>query len=138
MSRYRPDRVGGIDRQLRFKSRAEAVNEPSQLVVYTHGLNYQSHAPVAPSVRPWRRRRRAKLVSEITFNRDFWVSIHLRAMRWQEGRVVAISEAAASSKQSTQLLGRLRSALPLVGIGSGLMVNAVWIGYLGYCILKLL
>jgi hypothetical protein len=59
-------------------------------------------------------------------------------MRWQEGRVVAISEAAASSKQSTQLLGRLRSALPLVGIGSGLMVNAVWIGYLGYCILKLL
>jgi hypothetical protein len=35
------------------------------------------------------------------------------------------------------LRARLRNALPLVGLGVAVIVNAAWIGFLGYFVLRL-
>jgi hypothetical protein len=34
--------------------------------------------------------------------------------------------------------GQKHNALPLFGLGLAVIANAVWIGFLGYCILKLI
>lgn len=60
------------------------------------------------------------------------------AMRWQEGSGMAVSEIAALSKQSTQVVTRMRTALPLAGIVLALLVNAAWIAFLGYWLLRLI
>jgi hypothetical protein len=57
-------------------------------------------------------------------------------MRWHEGSIVAISETAAPIKQSrAQNFVQMRNALPLAGLFLALLVNAAWIGLLGYGIL---
>ncbi len=44
-----------------------------------------------------------------------------------------VSTAASSSPVST-----IRIILPLIGLGFAVIVNAAWIGFLGYCLLKLI
>jgi hypothetical protein len=50
---------------------------------------------------------------------------------------MAVSETTALSSQVRTPGTQRRSVLPLVGLGLAAMVNAAWIGFLGYCLLKL-
>jgi len=49
---------------------------------------------------------------------------------------MSIVETTAPEGTSTRT--RVSSALPLLGICLGLIMNAVWVAFLGYCILKLI
>jgi hypothetical protein len=50
---------------------------------------------------------------------------------------MAMSETAALSSQIRTVGTKRRSVFPLIGLGLAVMVNAAWIGFLGYCLLKL-
>jgi hypothetical protein len=47
-------------------------------------------------------------------------------------------ETTTSPTEATSIRARVSSALPIVGIGLALMVNAAWVGFVGYCIVKLI
>jgi hypothetical protein len=47
-------------------------------------------------------------------------------------------ETTAPPPESTSICARVSTALPIVGIGVALIVNAAWVGFLGYCILRLI
>jgi hypothetical protein len=47
-------------------------------------------------------------------------------------------ETTALPTEGTSIRTRVSKALPVVGIGLALMVNAAWVGFLGYCIVKLI
>jgi hypothetical protein len=52
-------------------------------------------------------------------------------------KIVAVSGfEASSSKQVTSI--RARNALALIGVGVALIVNAAWVGFLGYCLVRLI
>jgi hypothetical protein len=51
---------------------------------------------------------------------------------------MSIVETTAPAAESTSIRARVSSALPIVGIGVALLVNAAWVGFLGYCIVKLI
>jgi hypothetical protein len=51
---------------------------------------------------------------------------------------MSIVETTAPPAETTSIRDRVSSALPIVGIGLALIVNAAWVGFLGYCILKLI
>ncbi len=44
-----------------------------------------------------------------------------------------VSAAASSSPVTT-----IRIILPLIGLGFAVIVNAAWIGFLGYCLVRLI
>jgi hypothetical protein len=50
---------------------------------------------------------------------------------------MAIGETAALSSQIRTVGSKRRSVLPLIGLGLAVTVNAAWIGFLGYCLFKL-
>jgi hypothetical protein len=47
-------------------------------------------------------------------------------------------ETTAPPPESTSIRDRVSGALPIVGICLALIVNAAWVGFLGYCIVKLI
>jgi hypothetical protein len=47
-------------------------------------------------------------------------------------------ETTAPPAEATSIRTRVSSALPIVGIGLALIVNAAWVGFLGYCVVKLI
>jgi hypothetical protein len=47
-------------------------------------------------------------------------------------------EATAPPAETTSIRARVSSTLPIVGICLALIVNAAWLGFLGYCIVKLI
>ena len=51
---------------------------------------------------------------------------------------MSIVETATPGLESTSIRARVSGVLPLVGIGFALIVNAAWVAFLGYCILKLI
>jgi len=55
-----------------------------------------------------------------------------------KGSAVSISKNATPSKQGNEIhvAGRIRNVLPLFGVGLALIVNAAWITFLAYCILR--
>jgi hypothetical protein len=48
-----------------------------------------------------------------------------------------MGEIATISNQVGTISGARRGVWPLIGLGLAFMVNAAWIGFLGYCLLKL-
>jgi hypothetical protein len=50
---------------------------------------------------------------------------------------VDVVETAAPSNPVSTLRTRMSNALPLIGLGLAVIVNAAWIGFLSYCVLKL-
>jgi hypothetical protein len=48
------------------------------------------------------------------------------------GTAVDSIEATSKNEQSNQIAERVRNALPVVAIVLALIVNAAWIGFLGY------
>jgi hypothetical protein len=60
-----------------------------------------------------------------------------RAMRWREEyRVMAIADTAVPSQRSTQVC--TSDIWSLAGLFLALLVNAAWIGFLGYCVVRLI
>jgi hypothetical protein len=58
-------------------------------------------------------------------------------MRWREEyRVMAIADTAVPSQQNTQVIRD--NIWPLAGLFLALLVNAAWIGFLGYCVVRLI
>jgi hypothetical protein len=51
---------------------------------------------------------------------------------------MSIVETTAPPAETTSIRAGVSSALPIVGIGLALIVNAAWVGFLGYCIVKLI
>jgi hypothetical protein len=58
-------------------------------------------------------------------------------MRWREEyRVMAIADTAVPSQQNTQVIRD--NIWPLAGLFLALLVNAAWIGFLAYCVVRLI
>jgi hypothetical protein len=51
---------------------------------------------------------------------------------------VATPKAAAASEENMPIADRVHNALPLIGIGVAAIVNAAWIGFLGYWLVRLI
>jgi hypothetical protein len=51
---------------------------------------------------------------------------------------MSIAETTAPPAESTSIRARVSSTLPVAGICLALVVNAAWVGFLGYCVLKLI
>jgi hypothetical protein len=51
---------------------------------------------------------------------------------------MSIAETTALAAERVSIRDRVSGALPLVGIGLALIVNAAWVAFLGYWILKLI
>jgi hypothetical protein len=49
-----------------------------------------------------------------------------------------VETAAPPAESSLSIRDRVSGALPIAGIGLALIVNAAWVGFLGYCIVKLI
>jgi hypothetical protein len=59
-------------------------------------------------------------------------------MRMTETGAIAVKTTGTVSPAPTNaLLARLRGAWPAIGIGLAVIVNATWIGFLGYGLSKL-
>jgi hypothetical protein len=54
-----------------------------------------------------------------------------------EERSIELKTETAFAGPSNYLLAPLRNALPLVGIGVPVILNAAWIAFLGYWVLQL-
>ena len=50
---------------------------------------------------------------------------------------MGLPETAAPSRLVRTVRARVWTALPLIGLGLAMIVNAAWIGFLGYFVLKL-
>jgi hypothetical protein len=46
-------------------------------------------------------------------------------------------ETAVTAAEGASIRARVTNVLPLAGLGLALIANAIWIGFLGYCVLKL-
>jgi hypothetical protein len=69
------------------------------------------------------------IVRCVTFWRAY--SVPTSPERWEEGR-------GRDRHRNNEGLGTLlRNALPLIGLGVAVIVNAAWIGFLGYFVLRL-
>lgn len=51
---------------------------------------------------------------------------------------IAFSTSSVGTAASSSPVSAIRNFLPLIGLGFAVIVNAAWVGFLGFCLLKLI